>query len=417
MLARFAPLIFFTPLLLPAACAGQAVLDHPLDASTERFSFINEMVQQEIGDGKLVGAVTWIWQDGQVIHHQAHGMRDRKSGSQMKKGCIFRIHSFTKAITTTAAMMLWEEGKFQLDDPVEKYLPQLANRQIYDPAGNRNSARPMTVRDLMRHTSGLIYGYEEGEGLDGIYGKAKLFEIDESLEQFIARLSKLPLKFSPGEQWHYGVSTDVLGRLVEVWSGQKFEAFLRNRIFEPLEMHDTDFFVPPTKHDRLATLYVSEKKQPLEPDYGKVKGEKNYLPIESPVRCSPGGGLFSTAHDYGAFLRMILAQGELNGKRLLKTETVGRMISDQMPEGVPSVTFGDEVRDGFKFGLGFNVITAKSKWDPAVEIGEFGWGGAASCHYWVCPSKNLIVVTLESTKPYSRSLEQLLKQKIYAAAN
>ena len=181
-------------------------------------------------------------------------------------------------------------------------------------------------------------------------------------------------------------------------------------------MHDTDFFVPPAKQDRLATLYITQEDGSLKADYGEVKGEKNYLPTESPVRCSPGGGLFSTTHDYGTFLRMILAHGELNDTRLLQPTTVTMMISDQLPEDVPSVRFGDEVRDGFKFGLGFNVIKAKSKWDPDVEVGEFGWGGAASCHYWVCPARRMVVVTLESTKPYTRSLELLLKRKIYAAA-
>ena len=197
---RIMPVIFCSLLLVQAICLGQTTLEQTSSETTENLAFIAPMVQQEIDAEKLVGAVTWIWQDGRVIHHQAHGLRDRKSQSPMQRDTIFRIHSFTKAITTTAAMMLWEEGKFQLDDPVEKYLPQLADREVYDPAGNQLATRPMTVRDLMRHTSGLIYGYENGEGLDGIYGKADLFDIDTSLAEFITRLSKLPLKFSPGEQ-------------------------------------------------------------------------------------------------------------------------------------------------------------------------------------------------------------------------
>lgn len=421
MLLRLAFLSFCSTLVVHASCAAQATLEQRAStssahSSTERFAFVGDLVQQEIDAGKLVGAVTWIWQDGNVIHHQAHGLRDRESDSTMKADTIFRIHSFTKAITTAAALMLWEEGKYQLDDPVEKFLPELANQQVYDPAGNQPLNRPLTVRDLMRHTSGVIYGNEKGEGLERMYGEAKLMEIDSSLDDFGKRLSKLPLAFSPGEQWRYGMSTDLLGRLVEVWSGQKFEEFLRNRVFTPLEMKDTDFFVPPGKLNRLATLYHAKQDQPLEADYGKTKGERNYVPSESPIRCSPGGGLFSTAHDYGTFLRMILAGGEFNGHRLLKPETVALMTSDQLPEGVPGVVFGEEQRDGFKFGLGFNVITTKSQWDPDAEIGEFGWGGAASCHYWVCPSKQLIVVTLEATQPYTRSLELLLKGKIYAAA-
>lgn len=403
-------------LMLQAKSHSQATLEQPVEAENAQFDFIGEAVQQEIAAGKLVGAVTWIYQNGKVIHHEAHGLRDQKSKSPTRTDSIYRIHSFTKAITTAAAMMLWEEGKFQLDDSVQTYLPEFERQMVYDPAGNRPTKRAMTVRDLMRHTSGLIYGNEDGEGLARLHGEAKLHEIDESLDEFSKKLAKLPLAFSPGDQWQYGVSTDLLGRLVEVWSGQSYEQFLRARIFQPLGMEDTDFFVPSAKLDRLATLYINEKDKPLVPDYGKVHGEKNYVPTESPVRCSPGGGLFSTANDYGTFLRMILAGGELNGKRLLKSDTVELMTSDQLPEDVPGVVFGEELRDGFKFGLGFNVITAKSEWDPDAEVGEFGWGGAASCHYWVCPSKQLIVVTLESTKPYTRSLELLLKGKIYEAA-
>lgn len=401
-------------LVMPAICYGQTSVTSSA-TETERFAFIDDVVQQHIDEEKLVGAVTWICHDGQVVHHAAHGLRDRDSASPMMRDAIFRINSFTKAITTTAAMMLWEEGKFSLDDPVEKYLPELANRQVYDPAGNRPASRPMTVRDLMRHTSGLIYGYEGGDGLVKIYEEAELHDRETSLDEFVQRLSKLPLLFSPGEQWQYGVSTDVLGRLVEVWSGQPYEEFLRQRIYKPLGMKDTDFYVPQEKRSRLATLYLNKEDEKLIAHDGTDPEGKHYVPLTSPVRCSPGGGLFSTATDYGTFLQMLLTGGEHNGRRLLQAETVAKMTSNQLPSNVPGVIFGDELRDGFKFGLGFNVITAKSEWDADAAVGEFGWGGSSSCHYWVCPPKKLIVITLEATRPYTRSLELALKGKVYDA--
>lgn len=402
-------------LMLPTSCVAQAVLEQPSETAADKFSFIADDVEQYIAAGNLVGAVTWIAQGGKVVHCETHGLQDRDRKLPMERDTIFRIYSFTKAITSAAALMLYEEGKYQLDDPVSKYLPEFAEQKVYDADGHRALTRPMTVRDLFRHTSGIIYPNKNGTPAEKLWHEADLFDIDTSLEEFSDRVAQLPLEFSPGERWKYGMSIDLLGRLIEVWSGQKFEEFLRTRLFVPLEMTDTDFFVPPAKLSRLATNYNRDKDGKLQAEYGEDKEEPRYVPKSSPVRCSPGGGLFSTADDYGKFLQMILAGGEIDGKRYLKPETVALMTSDQLPDHIAGVQFGEEIRDGFKFGLGFNVITKQGKWDPDARLGEFGWGGAASCHYWVLPSKQLIVITLESTTPYSRSLELLLKGKIYQA--
>lgn len=408
-------MLLFLACLLPTSCFAQAVLEASPETSTNQFAFIAKEVEQHIGEGNLVGAVTWISQGGKVVHCETHGLQDRDRQIPMERDTIFRIYSFTKSITSAAALMLLEEGKYQLDDPVAKYLPEFADQQVYDADSPRAPTRPMTVRDLFLHTSGIIYPNKNGTSAEKLWHEAELSDIDTSLEEFSHRVAQLPLEFSPGERWKYGMSIDLLGRLIEVWSGQKFEEFLQDRIFAPLDMDDTAFFVPPAKLSRLATNYNRGKQGKLQAEYGEDKEEPRYVPKSSPARCSPGGGLFSTADNYGKFLQMILAGGQFDGKQYLKPETVALMSSDQLPEHIAGVQFGDEIRDGFKFGLGFNVITKQGKWDPDARVGEFGWGGAASCHYWVLPSKELIVITLESTTPYSRSLELLLKGKIYQA--
>lgn len=401
--------------ILPTDARSQATSEQPSATEKNQFDFIDHVIQQHLNENQLVGAVTWVAQNGKVIHLEAHGLRNRELESPMQTDSIFRVHSFTKAIATSAAMMLWEEGKFQLDDPVAKYLPEFADQKVYDSAESRNPTHPMTVRDLMRHTSGVISPNENGNEVEKLWAKSDLRNLDTSLEEFSHRVAKLPLEFQPSERWKYGMSIDVLGRLIEVWSGQVFEDFLRTRFFLPLNMKDTDFFVPPEKLGRLATLYELDSQGKLSPNNGMKKDQPFYVPTKSPTRCSPGGGLFSTASDYGTFLQMLLAGGELKGQRFLKAETIVLMSSDNLPANVPGVVFGNEFRDSFKFGLGFNVITALSQWDRHARVGEYGWGGAASCHYWLYPPQDLIVITLEATRPYNRNLEQSLKGRIYKA--
>ena len=384
--------------------------------SASEFAFIDQAVKQHIRDGKLVGAVTWISQQGKVVHYAAHGMRDRVQAIGMQPDSIFRIHSFTKSITTAAAMMLWEAGKFKLDDPVAKYLPAFSHQKVFDTQGRQSLSRPMTIRDLMRHTSGIISPNEQGTELEKIWHEANLRSLDMPLHEFCNRVAELPLEFSPGERWKYGMSLDVLGHLIEVWSDQRFEDFLRQRIFAPLAMQDTDFFVPPEKLRRLATLYQRDEEGALQSRYGRnSQDDRFYVPQKSPRRCSAGGGLFSTAGDYGKFLQMLLAGGRHDQRQLLKPETIAMMTANQLPDHILGVQFGENIRDGFKFGLGFSVVTKSSKWGPQARIGEFGWGGAASCHYWLWPQQQLAVITLESTWPYNRNLENALKAKIYTA--
>lgn len=379
----------------------------------DKLDFVASVVDEHIEQGKLVGAVTWCLFRGDVIHHEAHGSLDREASQPMRTDAIFRIHSFTKAVTNVAAMMLWEEGRFQLDDPVFKYLPEFSGLRVVNSPEPQQPTDLLTVRDLMRHTSGIVYPNENGSEVERLYAAADVGNIEMPLAEFSATIARLPVEFSPGERWKYGMSIDLLGRLIEVWAGESYEGFVRRRVLKPLGMVDTDFFVPRDKRDRLATLYELVDGQ-LEARSGEQPG-RNFVPSQAPPRCAPGGGLYSTASDYGAFLRMVLQGGASDGQTLLKPKTVRQMTTNQLPENIAWIQFGNEIRDGFTFGLGFNVVTQASQWDPHARVGEFGWGGAASCHYWVRPQQEVIVITLESTRPYNRNLELALKGKVYAA--
>ena len=273
------------------------------------------------------------------------------------------------------------------------------------------ASNPIRVIDLFRHTSGLPYGFTAPPSLVEPYSSPKLWGGD--LEQFCDELAKLPLVHEPGEGWTYGVGTDVLGRLVEVWSGQSLDRYLAEHFFEPLGMLDTAFWIDSEeKKQRFAAPHQSAP--------GGVKPGRDPLGqsyLGAPKLVSGGGGLVSTASDYHAFLQMIADGGSAGGKTYLQPESVALMTTNQLPDGVPHIAFGDEQRFEIGFGLGFSVVTGESTgWDEDAPLKEFGWGGAASCHYWVSPEdENLLVITLEQTVPYNWNLERTLKPVIYEA--
>lgn len=359
------------------------------DFADKRFAAVAPKVKEMIAGNELAGGVVLVAQHGKVVYLQAFGEADLNSHKPMKTDTIFRIHSMTKSIVTAAALMLYEEGKFDLDDPVAKYIPAF---------GERKDLTKMTVKNLMTHTSGLSYSV-----------KKEVWNGD--LEQFADNIAAAPLAHEPNTDWTYGVSIDILGRLVEIWSGDSLDDFLATRIFKPLEMNDTGFFVPKSKADRLATLY-KRSKSGLE----VVPTSDDKDRFVRPKLLSGGGGLVSTATDYFRFLNMIQNEGKVGDERFLKKKTVALMTSDQLPSTIGHIHFGDQQRIGVGFGLGFSVVKEESdKWDADGRLGEYGWGGAASCHYWVLPKEDLVVITLEQTMPYQWSLEKALKPLIYAA--
>jgi len=388
------------------ACAPAAT---PPDAATAPdFSAVDAAVRGVIGKGAVAGAVVGLVHRDALVYLEAHGSMNLESQEPMRTDAIFRIYSMTKPITTTAAMILVQEGKLALDDPVADYIPVLASLEVYGPDGNHEPSRPMTLRDLMRHTSGFTYGMFGDTAVDGLYAKAQPLSAG-SLEELMQRLSQLPLLCDPGSCWNYGVSTDVLGRVVEVASGQPLDAFFQSRVFEPLGMADTGFRVAEEKLDRVATLYQLGE-QGLEALQGPFARD----PTVSPGLLSGGGGLYSTAADYLRFLRMIARGGELDGVRLLEPGSVAEMTRNQLPDALVPIAVTDPV-PGVGFGLGFSVRVAESEAAPAGAVGDYGWDGLASTHAWVSPSHDLIVVTLEQTMPFATVMADAVRPPAYAA--
>ena len=366
-------------------------------------------VSQLIKEGKVAGAVVLVARHGKIVLFDAQGVRDVSSGKPMEKDTILRLYSMTKPITTVAAMILFEKGLLHLDYPVSKYLPELKGVKVH--AGGAGgelklvaASRGMSIRDLMRHTSGLTYGsWLEKTPVAELYDKHKIMAPGDTLEKTVAKLGKLPLVQQPGNRFHYGVSTDVLGRVVEVVAKKNLADFVREQIFEPLDMQDTAYYVPEKKQERFGATHGRNPE-------GKL------IVIDSPAK-SPylnktappfgGHGLVSTARDYARFCQMLLNKGQLDGKRILQEKTVALMTTNQLPkEGIP-IGVGALRMEGFGFGLGFYVRLAADKKNPGDRVGEYGWGGAASTYLWVSPKDDLFVV--------AAGIGPELKPLIYAA--
>jgi CubicO group peptidase (beta-lactamase class C family) len=387
---------------LPVSKPGQVGM------SAEKLGEIGPTVDKLIEQRKLAGASVIVLRKGQVVYREDFGMRDRGRELPVEDDTIFRIYSMSKAITSAAIMMLAERGKLDLDNPVHKFVPELKDTKVWTNGGEVAPERPPTVRDLLRHTAGYGYGWGN-HPVDAIAKKADLLNRDITLEEMGRRAGSVPLRFQPGTQWMYGINTDMLGRVVEVASGRKFGTFLQQNLFDPLDMKDTGFHVPAAKRDRFTVVYggggllVPAEKIDRSPF------------LKNPKLQSGGGGLVSTIRDYARFLQMIANGGEFQGKRYLKEPSVALMTTNQLPKEIKAISFGKEVRHGVGFGLGFAVRTADTAWDPHARIGEFGWGGMASTHYWVSPRDELVVVTMEQTLPYSWTLERALKPIVYDA--
>ena len=368
---------------------------------------MNELVETE----RLAGGIVMIARHGKVVHFKPYGLADRETKRPMTTDAIMRFYSMSKAITSAGIMILAGEKKLSLNDPVSKFIPSFANLKVDTGDGLVALKRPLNVADLLRHTSGFSYGGSRREKANEAHKKADPTNYEITLEEMANRLADVPLAFHPGEDWIYGVSIDVLGRIIEVASGQKLDQFLQTRIFDPLDMRDTGFYVPQEKHNRFAQVYNSDGKGKL--TIGDNSEGRDFT--KPRVFLSGGGGLVSTARDYMRFLLMIQQGGTLGDARILRRQSVHLMTTSQLPEAVPHIYFGDQQRVGVGFGFGFSVREKMSDWDPAGRVGEYGWGGAASTHYWVSPEDDLAVITLEQTWPYSFMTEFAVKGLIYDA--
>jgi CubicO group peptidase (beta-lactamase class C family) len=384
---------------LPSVSPAKAGLSEIKLAQVDRF------MELEVAEQKLAGGIVMVSHDGKIGFFHAYGLQDREEQIPMTPETIFRIYSMSKAIITTAALNLYDAGRIGLDDPVSKYIPGFANLMVATTNGLRAPSRPVTIRDLMLHISGLTYG-DGPDALKEAFSRLKPME-STNLAEMADKLSQVPLAFDPETDWHYGVGIDVLGRVIEVASGKSLDEFLAQTIFQPLDMKDTGFSVPPEKLGRFAA------------NYSRTNGLKVIdAPAESKFArrvtlFSGGGGLVSTARDYMRFLTMIEHGGKLDGHRILRSQTVKLMSSNLLPQEAFPIYFGAEKRWGTGFGLGFAVCTKVTSWDPAAHVGEFGWDGAASTHYWISPADKLIVVTLEQIMPYEWDTERGVKKIIY----
>jgi CubicO group peptidase (beta-lactamase class C family) len=400
--------------------------------SCERLERIERFVDDNyIANGKLAGALVQVWRRGGLALNSVLGLADRERQVPLAEDSIFRIYSMTKPITSVAVMMLVEECKIALDDPVSKYIPAWEKLGVHaggfmESFQTRPLARPMLVVDLLRHTSGLTYGFQQNTNVDAAYRKLKIGELatEGTLEEMIEKLATLPLEFSPGEAWNYSVATDVLGYIVGKVSGTSFEVFLKERIFDPLGMVDTAFYVPQEKVSRFCACYaigalgskITSAQAPTLQDDPRISPYLN-----PPTFVSGGGGLVSTATDYMRFARMLLQGGELDGVRLLGPRTLALMTANHLPGGVdlPRLSrsmFSEAIYEGVGFGLGFaTTVTPAATLIPG-SAGDFFWGGAASTFFWVDPREDLIVLFLTQLLPSSaHPVRRQLRTMVYSA--
>jgi CubicO group peptidase (beta-lactamase class C family) len=365
--------------------------------SSERLTRIDAMAQRYVDEKKLAGLVTLVARQGQVVHFSAHGVQDLETGVPMGPGTIFRIYSMTKPITTVALMMLYEEGLFQLRDPVSGFLPEFSATKVWAGQGKRvDPAREMEIYDLLTHTAGFSYGGHEETGIpvDKLYDEADLDNIEISNEEMVRRLARLPLMYHPGQKWFYSVATDVVGRLVEVISGRPLDTYFEEQILKPLSMEDTAFCVPEEKIGRFAALYGPGEEglklldDPATGEYAK------------PPRLLAGGhGLVSTTGDFGRFCQMLLSGGELGGTRLLGRKTVELMTMNHLPESMIPIGWPPDVMHGYGFGLGFRVRVDDAQAGLLGSVGEYAWGGYASTSFFIDPKEDLFAILMPQLLP------------------
>jgi len=377
-----------------------------------------------IDAGRFPGTQLVVYRRGKVVHSEVQGLADIERKAPVRDDTIFRIYSMTKPLTSVAFMMLFEEGRVALDEPVHKYIPEWKNLGVFQ-AGiapaflTRPPSRPMQIVDLLRHTSGLTYGFQQRSNVDAAYREKKIGEFEKAgtLQTMIDDLAKFPLEFSPGEAWNYSVSTDVLGYLIGKISGKPFEQFLHERILDPLGMTDTGFFVPAAKAHRLAACYSADGKGGMtlqdDPTTSSFLSPPDFI--------SGGGGLCSTAADYLTFCRALLGGGELGGVRLIGPKTLALMTTNHLPGGrdlteMSRSMFSEATYSGVGFGLGFSVTMNPSQTLIPGSVAEYAWGGAASTAFWIDPAEELIAIFMTQLLPSSSyPVRRELRTMVYAA--
>jgi CubicO group peptidase (beta-lactamase class C family) len=388
--------------MLPTALPEEVGLSSP------RLSRLTDVLRSEIDRGRVPGVVALVARRGKLAYFEALGVRDPASGAPMLKDTIFRIYSMTKPIVSVAAMMLWEEGRFLLNDPIAKYLPDFADPKVAverdDKIERVPAARAITIQDLLRHTSGLTYEFRGTAPVQKMYMDAKIFRRNQTNAEQAGTLAKLPLMHQPGTVWEYSRSTDVMGRLIEVLSGESLGHFLARRILAPLHMADTAFHVPAQHHQRLAEAFAKDPETGLAVQLLEVR--------EKPMFESGGGGLVSTAMDYARFLQMLLNGGTLDGVRLLSRKTVEYMTADHLG---PITGAPDLLIPGYGFGLGFAVRLQAGIAQVPGSVGQYYWGGLAGTTFWVDPAEAMFALLLIQGPGQREYYRVLFRDMVYAA--
>jgi CubicO group peptidase (beta-lactamase class C family) len=376
--------------------------------STAGLVRLGAVMRGEVERGRVPGAVALVARRGRLAYFESYGLRDPGSGAPMATDSIFRIYSMTKPIVSVAAMMLWEEGRFLLGDPIGKYLPELKDRKVAVARGAEielvDAERPITIQDLLRHTSGLTYEFRGNGPVHKMYTAEKIYSRNQSNADQVATLGKLPLLNQPGTKWEYSRSTDVLGRLIEVLSGLTLGEYLQRRILAPLGMIDTAFHVPVQGHARLAEAFTKD------PDTGA--GVQLINVRDAPKFESGGGGLVSTAGDYARFLQMLLNRGRLEGVRFLSRKTIELMTADHLG---PITGAPDLLLPGYGFGLGFAVRLQPGIAHVPGSVGQYFWGGLAGTTFWVDPAEELFAILLIQGPGQRDYFRNLFRDLVYAA--
>lgn len=385
------------------------------------FSAMHDAIQKYVDLNILSGASSVVIKDNKIVDLKMWGQMDMEKGMPMQPDTIFRIFSNTKKIISVAAMICYERGLFKLDDPLEKYIPAFKNLQVLkkgsdDPSQTEALNSPPSVRQLMCHNAGFSYGIFAESPVDAFYLEKNVLDSDSTLEQMVEKLAGIPLANQPGARWQYSVSVDILGRLVEIWSGQPLDEYLQQHIFEPLQMVDSGFYVPPESHHRFAANYVPvnpldpmESGLNLSPDHpiGGTTTPKKFF--------SGGAGLVSTLGDYTSFIQMLIGQGEWQGSRILKPETVKLMHTNQLPKGL-GLVLPSWPMENTGFGIGLAVKSAPGQDEPMAATGEYHWGGLAGTHSWVSPESGIAGIIFTQRLPgFFHPFSQDFKRLVYEA--
>lgn len=400
-------------LLVAPAFSQNLPQTRPADVglSSERLERITTMLRDDSAKGTIPGAVLLVARHGKVAWFETAGVLNPETKASMQRNAIFRIYSMSKPITTVAAMTLFEDGKISLSDPLQKYIPQFAHMQVgVEKDGKLEmvpARRPITIQDLMRHTSGLTYGIFGVSAVKKMYNDAKVLDGDYTNAEFAERIAKLPLIYQPGTTWEYSHSTDILGRVVEVASGMSLFQYEKQRVLDPLAMNDTGFYVTEAaRQPRIAEPLPNDRMIGI----GAMIGD----PRVAGKWESGGGGMVSTTADYARFLQMLLNGGTLNGKRVLGSKTIAFMTSDQLTDGIvpgPLYIPGP----GYSFGLGFAVRRTTGGAADNGSVGDYTWNGVGGTHFWVDPKEDLFVVFMIQSPRQRAHYMSVIRDMVYAA--